>query len=254
MGSQKHDPMVISMIMLNSPQLPRIEDIVSAYTRMWSETPRFKSPKQENDILTFDCKAGLCAIALMPAPIPWNNIEGPCSTAWYWAEAEEVLKPHRSHIIITMQQRTDRVSIALAVTKLTATVASLLMAPGIYWGDGTLVHSTESFLQQAKVMSREYLPLYLWVDFRVNRNDDNSLTLFTTGLSAFDLMEIEVVHSLLQPDLLIDKAFNIAHYLLDNGPVLKDGDTIGVSESERISVRHQQSVWPSRSLVYRIQC
>src|SRR5690348_12782452 len=27
---------------------------------------------------------GFLAMAMMPAPIPWRDLEGPCATAWHW--------------------------------------------------------------------------------------------------------------------------------------------------------------------------
>jgi hypothetical protein len=34
---------------------------------------------------------------------------------------------------------------------------------------------------------------------------------------------------------------NISYYLIENGPVLKDGDTIGVSAEHQMKIRHAKS-------------
>ena len=37
-----------------------------------------------------------------------------------------------------------------------------------------------------------HLPLHLWIDLRIEPNDDGTLRLFTTGMKALDKMEIEI--------------------------------------------------------------
>ena len=45
-------------------------------------------------------------------------------------------------------------------------------------------------------------------------------------MPAFQLMNIEIRNARGDPWALKDTAYEIAHYLLDKGPVIKDGDTI----------------------------
>ena len=66
---------------------------------------------------------------------------------------------------------------------------------GIYWGNGTLVYQTDFFSDSCRDATLDNLPLPLWIDFRVEKNDDNSLRFFTTGMNAFGEKEIEIIHS-----------------------------------------------------------
>lgn len=139
---------------------------------------------------------------------------------------------------------------------LTEAVAAILQTQvgvGVYWGPGTLVNPPEIFLEHAARMSDEYLPLYLWIDFRVKPDKGGSLTLFTTGMVALGFMEIEIVRSQIKPFDAVDMAFNIAHYLLDNGPVLDHGDTIGISEKQTIKISHVPSIFEGRGTVYMLE-
>jgi hypothetical protein len=61
------------------------------------------------------------------------------------------------------------------------------------------------------------------------------------GLSAFVGREIEFVSGKLTLSALFDKVAGLAVYLIEHGSVVKDGDTIGASVSERIQVRHRNS-------------
>ena len=244
---------MIAMVAVSSENLPdaiKLNDFISVH---WPDSPLINDASANGQTLTFNIGGAIAAVSLMPVPIPWEEIKGPCATAWYWPEATTIMKRHKFHLIVAlMKSPFDKVGTALLLTKLVAAVASLVDADGIYLGAGTLVHSTENFIEQAKEMSLEFLPLYLWIDFRVQKEANDKYTLFTTGLVSLGLMEIEILNSEHKPPELIDKAFNIGHYLLDKGPILKDGDTIGVSVNEKIFIRHLPSIWDSNKEVYRL--
>ncbi|WIW44632.1 DUF4261 domain-containing protein [Bradyrhizobium sp. 62B] len=63
----------------------------------------------------------------------------------------------------------------------------------------------------------------------------------TIGLSAFVDREIEFVTAKLTLSGLFDKVAGLSAYLIEHGSVVKDGDTIGASASERIQVRYRNS-------------
>lgn len=245
---------MVAMIALSSPVFPDQNQLFDFLKSTWPETPLAKDISNNDQTLTFDLGKAIAAVSLMPAPIPWEELEGPCATAWYWPEATQALKDHKYHLIVAlMKSPFDTIDTTLLFTKLVASVAASVKADGIYWGAGTLVHCPETFIEQSKEMSQEYLPLYLWIDFRVQKGNIEKYTLFTTGMESLGFMEIEILNSECEPSLLIDRAYNIAHYLLDNGPILKDGNTIGLSEEEKILVRHVPSIFEASRKVYRLE-
>ena len=76
---------------------------------------------------------------------------------------------------------------------------------------------------------------------------------FTTqGMKALGFMEIEIERRTSDPMETVSEIFNFAHYLLDHGAVLKDGDTIGMSAESKIGVRHVSSSWDKGERVYRL--
>lgn len=66
-------------------------------------------------------------------------------------------------------------------------------------------------------------------------------------------MEIEAKRVRMDSEELYSKVYDLAHYLLVNGPVVADGDTVGSSDSERIKVRFKPSIWDSSMQVYRLE-
>ncbi len=59
------------------------------------------------------------------------------------------------------------------------------------------------------------------------------------GLQPFVGREIEFWPQPLPVATIAERVIGTIQYLLNKGPVLDDGDTLGVSDSERIRVRHQ---------------
>jgi hypothetical protein len=227
----------LATVALKQPILPTQQQLADFFKS--SDWPGMDQFSGNERLITFDWKGKTYNVALMDAPIPWSQIEGPCKTAWWWPDATTDLKRHVAHaLVLNLDNRrdSDAVEMCMSLTKVVAAVAATTESIGIYWGNGTVVHTTEHFVAEAKELRRELLPLQLWIDFRIENRPDGRL-LFTTGMTAFGHKEIEVQKSKCLPRRLLDVGFTVALYLLKKGPVLKHGDTIGSSMTEKIPVK-----------------
>jgi hypothetical protein len=140
---------------------------------------------------------------------------------------------------------------------LTAVTALAAKQPGVmavYWPEATLVHFPPVFINMAeKINSPQAPPLYLWVDLRALRNEDGTTGLFTTGLSALGHMEIEIPRIDMEPGELREWLLNIMYYLLENGPVLQHGQTIGMTAEQQLHIRHCPSSFGHPGTVIRLE-
>ena len=192
--------MLLSMVALDTPSLPLQQEMLETLASLSGTAVKPKTVEAQESTLTFPFGDNTAAVALVPAPIPWSNLEGPCETAWWWPEAGARMRGHNSHLLVGLGgEGGDAVRRSLALTHLTAAVAAHVDAAGIYWGGGGLVHDPQVFLEEARSASPENLPLHLWIDFRIEANDDGTLRLFTTGMKALDKMEIEIPRSRHEP-------------------------------------------------------
>lgn len=96
------------------------------------------------------------------------------------------------------------------------------------------------------------LPVMLWIDFR-GLAEPSWSSLFTVGMSEFGLMELEVPQSQKRLGDLREFAWDIAAYLIRQGPVVGDGQTVGWSETEQFVVRHTPSMIDRAGTVYTIE-
>jgi len=234
--------------------LPALSDLNAWLAGHAQSMPPLIAAQSSDEALAATAGDAELMIGLMTAPIPWPELEGPCASAFWWPEAAEVMKAHAAHLIVGLRaEEMVPVERNLWLTALIAAVLSTGEASGVYWGAGALVMPPELFMEAATTMTHEVLPLDLWIDFRVSREEDGSISLFTTGLEDLGHMDLEISRSSVEPGTARESAWNVAHYLLDQGPVLNDGDSIGFGPDEQIRIRHVPSMWNPAKTVIRLE-
>jgi hypothetical protein len=95
--------------------------------------------------------------------------------------------------------------------------------------------------------------LHIWVDFRVGKDGERTSSGFTAGMAALGLMELETQHCPEPPGELKDRLLGLAGYLLENGPVIRDGDTVGEDANEKIRVVYAPSSFGHEGRVMRLE-
>lgn len=232
----------MSLVALNRTELPSFDEIAESYALQDPDAPPLTPAGATENLRTFTIGDFTAAATLVPRSIPWSQLEGPAETAWYWPRAVAELRGHTAHILLTLIDEGGRsVDKALALTRLTAAVTATASSVGVFWGPGRLVHSPDGFLDQATQAHPRNLPLFLWVDFRVEETD-NGLRLFTTGLEALGGNELEVENYPGEPQQLLEFVYNVAHYQLDRNRIINDGDTIGLTDEVRVTARRTPSM------------
>jgi hypothetical protein len=244
---------LLAMVALNTPTLPSPAALKASFNTLSGIAIDLQSLHSKDGNMVFDLGNDKAGIALMSAPIPWANLEGPCATAYWWPDAAEKMKKHTSHILIALVgEKGNLVRRSITLTHLTAAIALNTDVAGIYWGGGALVHEPRAFIEQAKNLSSHDLPLNLWVDFRLEPNEDGSHRLFTTGMRRFNHEEIEIVHSTKTPAEIIDFACSIANYVITSEKTIQNGETIGRSEEEKATVQYVPSMLDSNTTVMQL--
>lgn len=130
------------MVALNEPVVDR--DRLAASLRKWIPVAGSLVRRGEG---VFACDIGdtLAAIGLVPAPIAWSDLEGPCATAWYWPQAMANMQGHQAHAIVTLSgEQNNILTRHILLTQVVAATVEATDAVGVYWGSGTLVHSPVS--------------------------------------------------------------------------------------------------------------
>lgn len=246
---------LVAMVALESPGLPDVPSLTSFFDGTWPEQPPIKETSRVDDMLVFHVAGTRGALAAATHPIPWEELDGPAAAAWWWPEAEARLRSHKAHAIATLAGEAGTLlERTMLLTRLVASAAAAMgQATGIYWGAGTLVHSPEQFIEDAAQMTREELPLNLWVDFRPQRNPDGTLGIFTTGMAALGHMEMEVPASRGDPEAVMARLVEVTYHLVDRGVAPSDGELIDVPPAKPLLATHRPSLWGRDLTVVQVQ-
>lgn len=243
----------ISMIMLTADTPIRIGDMKSQLEANWTDLPAATEVEEGDGTACLQLGDSSVVMAKMPAPIPWTDLEGPCGTSILWRNAAEEVKRHTIHWIVTVNDDLEPVATSTLLTQATAAaMAACPSAIGVYWGNATLVVPKDLFVDFAKEVLPHGPPLHVWVDFRVGKDSEKSSGGFTTGMKALGHMEFETQRSPEPPGELRERFLALAGYVVENGPVIRDGDTVGQDTEERIRVVYSDSAFGQEGKVMRL--
>ncbi len=190
----------------------------------------------------------------MPASIPNQEAQRAAEGNFTWPNAPYEVAQHQSHVIVALQNadRYPPTKAALLLTRLTLMALTVYNGFAVYWPEAYLCHSRQFFEDLASQASDQHLPVPLWIRCYLGRNRTGSLAGFTWGMHQFGLMDFEVERCNLGPAELIELLWDLAHYLLVNGPIIGDGDTVGPTEEIRILVRYGMSRSNPPRQVYKL--
>jgi hypothetical protein len=202
---------------------------------------------------SFKLKNAELILGSMPAPIPWSDLEGPCATSVLWKNAAEEVRLHQAHIIVTLLSQLNPVEHSVLLTQTTtAILAACDAAIGVYWGSATLVAPKDIFIEFAERVLPLGPPLDIWVDFRVGWETRTTSVGFTQGMEALGHMEMEMHGVPEKPGELRQRLQDLARYLLRNGAVIHDGETVGQNAEEKLRVVYSKSAFGHDKTVMRL--
>jgi len=252
MKEKKSFNMVMAFLALNKVKPCKTDVLQKEIRKIMPPNTEVSDLEDKKDLVSCTVDGDYCTIMPIETPIPWEDLEGPCATSWEWRDAAKKMKNHKGQLWITVAgQKNDRVKKALILTRLMAAAIKCHDAAGVYWGDGTVVHEPGYFVKEAQDIDEENLPVHLWFEFRIQKNEDNSLNVITTGLESFGCMEVEILNSKNDISYIMPYAAATAEMQL-KGENIRDGDTVGFDEITKIKVTYEKSIWDRPGKVMRL--
>lgn len=192
----------------------------------------------------------------MPTPIPGGEVESCADANFLWPNGKAEASQHRSHVIVFSNRRHGEVTpveSAIAVSRLALVALDVFDGIGVYWGNANVSNSRASFEKFCKNVPADRLPIPVVLRFQPVSASDNQIGLYTLGMHQFGLMDIEVDGSRLGVQDLCEFVWNMADYLIQSGPTIADGHTVGLGAEEPILVRHRPSMIDKQRQVYKIE-
>ncbi|WP_146117602.1 MULTISPECIES: DUF4261 domain-containing protein [Pirellulaceae] len=243
----------LSMIALNRGSRVTWKLLRDDLANHWPMLPTPEDVKKQENTLSFDMGSMSIAMGMMPGPIPGDNWATPERQTWIWPDAVEQLQSHRGHLIVTAIGEGSMVEQSKLLTMVTASLLRTVGKPaGVLWGENGLLNSPEMFCDLAEGMLPGEVPFPLWLSVFLGKNSDGTTVGFTQGMGAFDLMDFVTENATDSPDDLSERFYGLADYLVENGPVIEDGHTLGEDAGKRIQVRYCESPFGHERPVMRL--
>lgn len=242
-GTEHMSGSFVGFVLLSAPEFD-VENFRAVLKEDWEiECPKEpEHPENKQDAIAFEVNNMTVTVGLMDMPVPDGEAE-------YWANSNfmtreksvAAAKNHKAHLLVAVLGGD---SAPLEAGKLfVKIVCACLKGPGalgIY--DCGTVWLPEHFIQMAMVMKEGALPLGNLV-FVGLYQDEKGVSSWTNGLNSFGKDELEVIESSQPASEVYDLMLGISAYVLEEGAVLRDGETIGFSPEQKLFLTRSEGVY-----------
>jgi len=177
----------------------------------------------------------------MDLPYP-ETLRQQAQCAYWWPNALSDLARHKAHLMVSCQwSKFSRLDAHMRHLVLVRELIEQLPVIGVLWGSSLI--PAEIFKGEFANAMKGGIPFSLWVLIQFSKQPNGNILISTLGMRDFDHMEIETESSL-PLDQTFDLVRKFGSYILSTGAMVKDGDTVGLSEQQKIKVRHTRSFRP----------
>ncbi|WP_420128720.1 DUF4261 domain-containing protein [Longimicrobium sp.] len=197
---------------------------------------------EERGMVVCRIPGGTVTIRSHPTPIPARELERPVALAWQWPAAREEVAAHRGHILVEASStEADLMHLFGLQARLVGAVVATTPSAGVYVPDAAMVRSRGDWLDEALTTERDNFSLLLWVGVNPVREADGRVSAYTTGMSRFGMMELEVWASARGFQEMLDRVCDAIDDQVWRDRPLDDGEMFGYPVEDRHPVRHLPS-------------
>lgn len=189
------------------------------------------------------------AVMFVERPLPQDAYARALMLNRTWPDAGRAISETRAHVIVAtlsgVENWSDAFRMAAAVTLVTAVVVERAQGVGMIWGTGDAISSSAHVAEAAETVVARQAPVLAWSSLAIldgpkTATGQATVGAMTTGLVPFIGREIEFLPSVIPAPAMAERVIGLSHYLMLSGPVIKDGETVGVTPEEKIRVSFRE--------------
>lgn len=231
-------PLLLGMVLLDEPNSLNLEGFFAELAHKWHLD--IKNLDAKSDVAVFDTNGYHIAVANMAFPVPGKEVKETAKINYLWKNAESEIIKSKGHIILTLTNAgDDPIAENLLYSKLASSLMNNSKSMGIYMGGRTLVLRKDFYQDNVESMSAEDLPLFIWLYFGLVK-EDRKQSIYTYGLADFGKKEMEILDSEHPNSELTEMMFNMVHYVIASDVELQDGETIGMSAEQKLTISESE--------------
>lgn len=199
-------------------------------------------PEPEDDVIYADVNGYRVVVGLMPAPVPDGEAEYWAKGNYMWQDAVEVAASHKAHAIIAILGKEDDL-IEKGKLFVKAVCAIMKQETAVAFYNEGAVFPPKMYLDFAGLMSDGHVPVLnlVWLGIF---SDGKQSGVYTYGMRRMGKEEMEVYIEADKADFneLREFMLTIASYVLKTGATLRDGETIGFTEEQKLPITLSKGV------------
>lgn len=242
-----------AIVLLKSATEVSAEKIAAELEKLIGKAPKPAPTGAGKEAFRFEVDGLMTAGGLVAAPVPWEDLEPACASSVFWPESAKELREHGAHVIVAAGGNGTPIEQMRLLTQATAAVLeSCENAIGVDWTMADMVFPAVLFSEIAAQVMPHGPPVFLWVDCHVGTNEAGQSEGYTVGLESLGHLEFETEDAHEPAEKLRDRFYRLATYVLEKGPVIREGDTVGEDADHKIRVEIGASKFGHTDLVMRL--
>ena len=105
-----------------------------------------------------------------------------------------------------------------------------------------MLYEADKFHEETETLRDDMLPManMIWVD--MDFEEDGTISLSTSGMELFNQLNVEFLHCPWDPEKAWNYILSVADYILTSDKQVKDGDSVGRTNEEQLTVHINEPV------------
>jgi len=160
---------------------------------------------------------------------------------YLWDDALDAVIQHTSHVAISIVEGPGTpLEGGILLAKLLSVATEQTGASAIYTNG--VLYEAKKYHEETEQLRDDILPMtnLIWVD--MDFEDDDTISLSTSGMELFKQLNVEFLHCPWHPERAWNYILSVANYMLTSGKELTEGDSIGRTETEELRVHIDEPV------------
>jgi len=240
----------IGMLPIEFPVPLSAKELTSELSRLYPRLPypiHISAGENESSLVAMIDDA-MVGVMMMDLPMPPGSLDKALHGNMLWPDAAATVNRNRAHVIVTAMRNSANhagaMSNAMAVTLVASALAHLLPCLGLYWTAAETLVPPDRARAAGLEIARGEVPFDLWVRSYFKCDDtagQQRIGTLTRGLLNFAGRELEIMPVAMKMEEVGLRAIGMAGQLVKHGPIYQDGETAGLTETERFRIRHVDS-------------
>lgn len=199
-----------------------------------------KASEDDPNIAMLTYNGAMISVAFFEAPVPNGEAEANAASNFMWPGAVDAAKAHKAQLIVAIMGRELGAKEAgIVLAKVVATCCKNENVLGVYANE--TVYAPDFYANCSQMIKDDMFPVLNLVWFGLYGSEDG-VSAYTCGLADYGKDEIEILNSKENPNDIRAILVDIALYVIENDVVLSDGETIGFTPEQKLSITKSRGV------------